>query len=192
MMVNSSRRRTVGNSLEAQCYLAHLTDENLNNFRRNFQRSLKQFHLLGIYEPDEVIDEAVMRLITAIERGKKITNLESWIRSTGYNFIRELSRKRKYQNLDPNTLDSLVASPEDISLYLTQQEESERVHNALKELKPETQELIKLRFFQGLSWPEIVQHLTQNGQKVSEATLRKRGERAINQLKEVYFEKLPR
>jgi RNA polymerase sigma factor (sigma-70 family) len=188
--VNSSIRRTVDNSVDQKCYLDLLTEETLKKFRLTFKRYLKQFNLFGIYEPDEVLNEAVLRF-KALHKGKKVPNPEAWIKKTGFNFVREMSRKRKCQNLDHNTLESVVASVEDINLDLIKQEESDRVHDALKKLSLENQQLLKLRFFQGLSWSEIAQHLTtQNGNKVVVETLRKRGERAINQLREVYFDKL--
>lgn len=186
MIVNSLRRRIDGDFLESMCGL-ELTEENLQNLRKNILGRLKQFHLQGIYEPDDVLNEVVIRFMRTLLKEKKIFNPEAWIRITAYNIIRELSRKQKCQNLDHNTHESMVASGEDISLYLTQQEESERIHDALKKLSPETQYLLELRFFKGFSWQEIAQYLTQKGQKVSVATLRKRGERAINQLREVYF-----
>jgi len=192
MTGNYYLRITVGNSPEPKRYL-ELTEENLNNLRRNFKCRLKQFHLLGIYEPDEVLNEAVLRLIKALHKGNTIPIPEAWIKRTGFNIMREMSRKQKCENLD----ESVVASGEDISLNLIKQEESERVHDAVQKLSPENQQLINLRFFLGLSWSQIAQHLNQNGNKVAVDTLRKRGERAIkelkaiNELREVYFENLP-
>jgi DNA-directed RNA polymerase specialized sigma24 family protein len=148
MIGNSSIRIIVGNSPEQERYL-ELTEENLNNLRRNFKSRLKQFHLLGIYEPDEVLNEAVLRLIKALQKGNTIPIPEAWIKLTGLNIVREMKRrKQKCQNLDPTNIpESVFASGEDINLDLIKQEYSDRVHDALKKLSPENQELLNLRFF---------------------------------------------
>jgi RNA polymerase sigma factor (sigma-70 family) len=191
MTVNYSRQRTIGDALETM-YGLKLPEENLKNLLLHFSIRLRQYGLLGIYESEEVLYEVGSRFWDTLQKGKNvpIPNPEAWARITGRNIIHELSRKqKKYQTVEPNKLELVVATDEEISLTLEKQEESDRIHDALKQLKSETQELLKLRFFQGLSWQEIAEHLAQNGQNVSVATLRKRGERAINQLREVYFEK---
>ncbi|HBL13787.1 MAG TPA: hypothetical protein DD379_20810 [Cyanobacteria bacterium UBA11162] len=189
MTVNSSRRRTIADSLE-KMYGLKLTEDNLKNLREHFLDILKQYHLLSLYEPEEILNEVGSRFKNTLQKGKKVPKpkLQAWARSTGRNIIRELSRKeKKYRVIGLNEWE--VATDEEISLAVEKQEEFERVHDALKELSAETQGLLKIRFFQGLSWQEIALHLAQKGQNVSVATLRKRGERAINQLREVYFEK---
>ncbi len=193
MKLNSSRRRTIGDSLEARCGLdgLELTEENLQNLRENFRGRLKQFHLDDIYEPDDVLNEVVIRLMKTPQ--KEGLHPEAWAKGIGLNVVRELKRKStKYQTVEPNTLESVVASGEEISLALEKQEESERVREALKDLKLEEQELLNLQFFKELSWQQIADHLARKGRKVSVGTLRKRGQRAKEQLREVYFEKFLR
>ena len=168
-----------------------LIEENPNNLRQYFECRLKKFQLFGIYELDELLNEIGLRYFKAIQKGNTIPILEAWVKVTGFNIIHEMKRKQKCQNIDHNILESVVASGEDISLNLINQEESERVHDAVQKLSSENQQLINLRFFLGLSWSQIAQHLNQNGNKVAVATLRKRGERAINELRKVYFENLP-
>lgn len=189
MTINSSRRRTIADSLE-EMYGLKLTEDNLKNLREHFLYLLKQYHLLSLYEPEEILNEVGSRFKNTLQKGKNVPKpkLQAWARSTGRNIIREQSRKeKKYRAVGLNEWE--VATDENISLSVEKQEEFERVHDALKKLSAETQQLLKLRFFQGLSWQEITLHLTQNGQKISVATIRKRGERSINQLREVYFEK---
>lgn len=194
MTVNSSSRGTIGDSLEA-LYGLKLTEENLKNIRLNFKRLLKQFHLLGIYEPDDVFNEAVIRFMKTLQKGKRVPKPEAWFNTTGFNIVRELSRmQKKYRTVEPNTLESEVASDEEISLALEKQEKSERTHEALMELKSEDRELLMLQFFEGLSYPEIAQHLAQKEQNVSASTLRKRMQRAKEKFGEVYsknYDKLP-
>lgn len=191
MRLNSSRLRTSGDSLEVM-YGLKLAEEELKNLQKHFLDYLKRYQLLSIYESEEILYEVASRFRDTLQKGKNVPKpkLRAWASSTGRNIIRELSRKhKKYQVVEPNTLESEVASGEDISLALEKREEWGIIHEALKEIKPEDQDLLERRFFQGLSWKEIAQHLAQNGQDVSVPTLRKRGERAINQLREVYFDK---
>ena len=180
--------RTVGNSPESKCYRDILKEEKIKKICRTFKSYLNQFNLLTICEPCEVLNEAVIRLITALQKGNTILIPEAWIKKTGFNIIREIKRKQKCQNLDPNIIESVFESGEDISLNLIKEEESKTLHDALQKLSSENQQLINLRFFQRLSWAEIAHHPTQNGNNVAVATIRKRGERAINQLRKAYLD----
>ena len=68
---------------------------------------------------------------------------------------------------------------------------NEQIVKNIQQLKPLSGEIVKMRFFQKLSWGEIAEILSRReGKQIGAATARKRGERALNELREIYFKKL--
>ncbi|NET56134.1 MAG: sigma-70 family RNA polymerase sigma factor [Symploca sp. SIO2E6] len=67
------------------------------------------------------------------------------------------------------------------------QEESVHLHEALLQLPTEKRKLLSLRIVDDLSWKEIADYYRERGEKISAATLRKRHQRALNSLRELYI-----
>lgn len=150
---------------------------------------LHQLGLLKCYQPAEVMAEVICRLDCAIKLGKKIYNLEAWVRRTGLNFIYELSRIEKRYSLvgDNITLESFMYIG-DVTVVSSEYEENyTELHEALKLLNPSYQEILKMRYFQCLSWEEIAQIFAARGELVQVQTLRKRGQRALEALRVTFF-----
>lgn len=59
------------------------------------KRTLKQFHLDKFYEPNDILNEVYCRTIKALEKGTIIHSFSGWVRATGFNCVREFSRKEK-------------------------------------------------------------------------------------------------
>lgn len=167
-----------------------LNNSTLADLRIFFRSRLQQFGL-GCYEPDDVINESIVRLDRAIKAGKQILNMEAWIRVTGLNYIRELSRKqKKCQAFDPLELDKHTQSEQrDFILEEADTSEHSKVRQALQELKPQEREILELRFFENFSWQNIAQYLANKGDCATIDALRKRGERAIKRFREVFLSK---
>ncbi|MFB2967627.1 sigma-70 family RNA polymerase sigma factor [Aerosakkonema sp. BLCC-F183] len=168
-----------------------LNSSTLADLKIFFRYRLQQFGLLGSHEPDDVINESIVRLDRAIKAGKQILNLEAWIRVTGLNYIRELSRKqKKCQAFDPFELDKHTESEQcDFILEEADTSEHRKVREALQELKPQEREILELRFFEKLSWQDIAQYLANKGNCATVDALRKKGERAIKRLRKVFLSK---
>ncbi|MEC4984690.1 MAG: sigma-70 family RNA polymerase sigma factor [Oscillatoria sp. PMC 1068.18] len=162
------------------------------------QRSLFQFHLNSCYEVNEIINIVYLRGIKLTKSGKAIHNPVGWLRTTSYNVIREISRAKRerlfleygeasesklaQENPPPNILDSLITEEEvskDIRL----------IQKALAHLSEEERQIIELRTVRQLSWEEVKNHLSQKEQlELKISTLRKRGQRTLNKLREIYHQ----
>ncbi|NEO72457.1 sigma factor-like helix-turn-helix DNA-binding protein, partial [Moorena sp. SIO3H5] len=59
---------------------------------------------------------------------------------------------------------------------------------ALQKLEPQDSQLIVLRHIEGLSWQQVVSHLASNGEVVTEASARQRGNRSLKRLRKIFFE----
>lgn len=170
-----------------------LEDNNpLTVLRHFFRLRLSQYGLLGKHEPDDILHEAISRLWSASLAGKDIYNAVAWLRQTGLNIINELSRaKNKYRIIDNPNLDlELILSDEqkhheseDYELYV-------QLYQALQELDFADRELIILRFYKQMSWQDIGELLAKNGVPLSNAALRKRGSRALENLRKIFMVRL--
>ncbi|MBE9178117.1 sigma-70 family RNA polymerase sigma factor [Oculatella sp. LEGE 06141] len=154
------------------------------------QRTLRQFHLEGIHSEAEIFNEAYVRGATLASAGTVINSPKAWMRQTAFNVIRELSRQsRRYQSTDYEHCESGEILPllEDaIALDI------QAVLLALHALEPGDRCVIKLKAIESLSWKEVKERLIAMGEKPqTEAALRKRGQRAMQRLREEYHKNRP-
>ncbi|NEP47719.1 MAG: sigma-70 family RNA polymerase sigma factor [Moorea sp. SIO3C2] len=150
---------------------------------------LRQFNL-----PDdqiyEVINETYLRGIKGLDSGQEIKNPGAWIRATSLNVIREMSRKRKKEQLwDSNLIEHQIALEDSHSLSSANSEDEnlKLLELALQKLEPKDNKLIVLRHIEGLSWQQVVSHLASKGEVVTEASARQRGKRALKRLRNIFF-----
>lgn len=145
-----------------------------------------QFHLNC--DAHSVVNEAYLRGINTINDGKEIYSPLAWMRSTAFNIIRERSRKQNKVNYDSpfleNYLDNIHIEADSITMI--DPEVKHLLDAALTSLKPKEQEVLKLRWIDGLSWREIAYKLSCEAEQISEGTIRKRGGRALKRLRKKY------
>jgi RNA polymerase sigma factor (sigma-70 family) len=159
-----------------------------------YRLRLRQYELLGKYEPDDILNDAVSRLDKAVKSSKIIYNVVPWLRKTGLNIINELSREQnKYRIIDSQKLDlELILSSEQ---YHQENDDGElymQLYQALQLLDFNDRRLVILRFYQQLSWQDIVRRFAEDNIYISETTLRKRGSRALATLRKIFREKFLR
>lgn len=154
-----------------------------------YRRSLSQFNLLGRYEPEEVMSEALIRCMDAKTKGKMIYNLEAWLRSTGFKIVQEFSRDSgRAVLLEQTILESLVSDPSDGLLVLQVKEEIHILYNVLKEL--DDGDIIQMKYIENLSWQEVANRLVERtGETVSVDALRQRAARAKKVLVKKFSER---
>lgn len=146
------------------------------------ERRLAQFNLSESVTAIDILNEAYLRGVRLIDNGKHIDNPLAWIRVTSYNIIREYSRESK-KNF--HLEESMIGSPTDYNLlnYQDINTDLEMVLLALEKLDEVEKEILRLKIIEQLKWKEILQVLKQKGIIFkSEAALRKRKERALEQL----------
>jgi DNA-directed RNA polymerase specialized sigma24 family protein len=148
------------------------------------RRSLWQFHLLGIYSEACILNEAYIRGCELIARGEIIRNPEAWLKQTAYNIIREWSRyERKSLPLEEHLLPDL----QDSVLPEVLEDDLGTLRLAFQMLETKDQQLLNLKICNGLSWKEIQEMLQLQGQgHLTEASLRKRKERALARLRKKF------
>ena len=143
--------------------------------------------------------EVLTRYDKKVKKKEEIPNVEAWMKLTALNCIRELNRQeypvtalRKIPHdpsdfeTDPKLLKSMMSNSEDITDL--ESENRSQVRKAMSKLPSYKRELLELRIVQGLSWNEIANHYISQGKSVKVATLRKRKERALEELRGVFLE----
>lgn len=156
------------------------------SFCASVTRTLHQFRLSGTYEAREVIAEAYTRGVKQITSGTLIEVPLAWLRGTCLRVISELKRKQlKSENpkLDPKNY-----VVEDTALSeMVLQEDIRAIQFAVKHLSAEDHHLLCVRIFEGLTWQEIGELISQPGDlPLSPGTARQRGSRALKRLRQHY------
>lgn len=186
MKQNISTSRCLALSLQ-QRYPELENRLDIDGFYKSILVRLRAFNLIGRYDPHDVINECLVRLDQAEKNGKFIPNLAAWLRLTTLNVIREFNRDtKKSDSYDPSVLGELISEPCTES-NSEDDEQYRAVRQALDTLSEDKRELLELRFFHNLSWEEVAAHYTTRGKSVKVATLRKRGQRALEELREAFL-----
>jgi DNA-directed RNA polymerase specialized sigma24 family protein len=160
------------------------------------RRRLYQFGLQAYFTEVDIFVEAYLRGVRYTYQNQvPIQYPHAWMKRTAYNVIREWKRDRqRYAAAD---LDALIEQGK-----LTDDEpftsptafdgssrglDWDRVIQSFGQLSVCDRNLIYWRYIEGLSWQDIQARLaTQGHGDVSQSTLRKRGQRAMDKLRELY------
>ena len=160
------------------------------------ERSLRQFHLTSRIEASEILAEAYLRGKKFLQTGQMINNPHAWLKKTAFNIIREHSRKFRKYLVEPYEEGKTLENPS-TNLVEKQGIESDladlyQAFKLLAEEEPEGAQLLYLKIIQGLSWQEIHEILSQEGENVPNlATLRQRASRAKKRLRHIFHSVAP-
>ncbi|TBR56655.1 hypothetical protein B4U84_28870 [Westiellopsis prolifica IICB1] len=174
---------------------------NWNGLYKNVQARLRQFNMTNNYSPDVIIIETISRWDRNTKKGKQVPNVEAWMKLTALNCIRELHRQDhsataswKVNLCDPSTFETnpsllkAVIAKSESSIEDEGEDRWQQVREAMSKLPEDKRELLELRIVQELSWNEVAGYYASQGKDVKVATLRKRGERALEELREALLE----
>lgn len=153
--------------------------------RTHIRNELRKFRLYS-YTEDDILNQVCLYLVEALQSGKNISYPVAWSRKVSQRHIWRLRNKSKSQPTDPDRLEYL--SNQHANLNLPYDEKAEIIEK-LQKLKLEQRKLLEWYFFDGLSWPEIAELLSQQETKeINAVTARKRGQRAKEELRRIYLE----
>lgn len=152
------------------------------------RRELMRFHLENYYNENYIISEVYLRARNQFEKGINISNTSSWIKAVAYRIIRELSRADS-RSISWDNSKEIVQITEELEDW---QDHFDALRQAINRLSPIDSHLLNLKIVEGKSWSEIRDIMRANGYgDVTEATWRKRKERALSLLRKHYHHILP-
>ncbi|MBF2067602.1 MAG: sigma-70 family RNA polymerase sigma factor [Calothrix sp. C42_A2020_038] len=157
---------------------------------------LAQFGLSNLYQPEQILSEALLRLECALKQGKNIYNHEAWLRTACFLCILEVRHdENKLLNIDINiNIDETLANTlTSHNLKVEQSEVTETyqiLDQVILELQASERELLMMRFYENMSWDEIACKFANRGETISLPALRQRGSRAMRSLRKAYQDQI--
>jgi len=148
-----------------------------------------RLRILGItlMSEEDVINYACMCLVETLRSGKQVIYPVAWARLVSSRYINY--QYKKYKMSKPTESDKIEYLANRCNQGLTLWDDDQEIKKKIQQLNPSDQEIVVMRFFQEFSWKNIALHLSQQeGKKISEVTARKRGERAIDKLRQKYLD----
>ncbi|WOD38204.1 sigma factor-like helix-turn-helix DNA-binding protein [Nodosilinea sp. E11] len=158
------------------------------------QRTIRQFGLQAYITEIDIFVEAYLRGVKYTQQHQaEIHQPKAWMRSTAYNIIRECKRDRLHYSalaFDELMDQGQLAGDTPLPAAVDDQAISNAISavlQALAALSPGDRALIQWKVVEGLSWQEVQTRFVAQGEdRVSQATLRKRGQRALERLRRAY------
>lgn len=156
------------------------------------KRTIRQFELQGYVTEIDIFVEAYLRGVRYTQqRQEHIHQPKAWMRHTAYNIIRECKRDRlhystlAFDELMGQGAADTTSSPTVDDAAITNAIDS--VLQAFEALSVGDRNLIQWKVIEGLSWQQVQTRLVGEGEdRCSQATLRKRGQRALERLRRAY------
>jgi RNA polymerase sigma factor (sigma-70 family) len=141
-------------------------------------------HLSG----EDIIQHVTECLIRDLKSGKKIEYPIAWAKLVSERYISKVYKKnRKTEATEAEKIEYFanLVLEETSFPYL---DHNRQLHQSIQQLKPSSRQLIEMRFFQQMHWNKIAEILScQENKLICIATARKRGERALNELRQIYL-----
>ncbi|MFQ4139900.1 RNA polymerase sigma factor [Nodosilinea sp. PGN35] len=156
------------------------------------KRTIHQFGLQAHITEIDIFVEAYLRGVRYTQHNQEhIRQPKAWMRRTAYNIIRECKRDRqRYSAVAFDELMEQAPTPEPGAAAVDDQAIDRAITSvlqALEALSPGDRNLIQWKVVEGLTWSEVQARLRAAGEeRVSQATLRKRGQRALERLRRAY------
>lgn len=153
---------------------------------------MSRIHVLKLgsfLSEEDVIQHVNMCLIERLQSGVKVHHPVAWAKLVSERYISALYKKHKMsQTTESNKIEYLAnLHYQKNNLY----DDYEEITKYIQQLKFASREIIVMRFFQGLSWHKVAEILShREGKRICAATARKRGERAINKLRQIYLKQV--
>ncbi|KST61963.1 sigma-70 RNA polymerase sigma factor region 4 domain-containing protein [Mastigocoleus testarum] len=153
---------------------------------------MNRIHVLKLnsfLSEEDVIQHVGMCLIEKLRSGVKIHHPVAWAKLVSERHINALYKRHKMsQTTESDKVEYLA------NLYYQKNnlyDDYEEITKYIQQLKFASREIIVMRFFQGLSWHKVAEILShREGKRICAATARKRGERAINKLRQIYLKQV--
>lgn len=170
-------RQAVNQVLQAEWLRIHI---------RGRIHSLK---LSSLISEEDIIQYVLISLTETINSGTTVNYPVAWSKLVSERRIQKLYKKHRLSEATESEIIEYYASQRcDKNSFDNNNDE---ITKKIQQLKPTSREIIRMRFFEDLSWDKIADILSKReGKQIRVATARKRGERALNELRQIYFKKL--
>lgn len=136
--------------------------QNLAAIYDYYQPLLYRYIYRRVGDVDVALDltgDVFRRLLQAIDQGAgPDENVRAWLYRTGHNIVVDHYRRQQHRQHLP-LKDEVLSAPEDPARTAEQHLDAERVRHALQRLTPEQQQVLTLKFLEGLDNDEVAEIL---------------------------------
>ncbi len=159
-------------------------------FLNYLQRTGKQLNIKNL-DPCELVSDATMRGLTYIDdNSKRIENTPAWLRKVCTYIMLDMVKGEKKNRLLKEKNKSLEQGTDPLG-KVESDEQKEILNQAISFLSKEDQQILDLKFYQGLSYKEIQQfYLDSFGKSIRISALRQRESRALQRLRKQFLQKI--
>lgn len=126
---------------------------------------------------EDALQEALVKVWKHLPSLRLHGSLKAWLLRIVVNEVNQQFRKRRVQTLPLEKASELAGDPDEVGETLIRQEEYQFLRQALGMLPPDQKETVVLRFYSGLTVPEIAAVMGQR-----EGTIKSRLSRALDRL----------
>lgn len=139
-------------------------------------------------DPQDILADAVYQGLVFIQnRNQPIENPKAWLRVTCLNLLKKQVRKTVNHGKLCRHLKESSSLTENPLAAIERSEWLDQFHEAVTQLPPEEQDLIRFRLFEDKTYEQIYYWLeSRDGKAPDIPTIRKRYSRALNRLKSVF------
>lgn len=156
----------------------------LMNYIKNRIYTLR---LSSYLSEEDIMQYALCSLYQELKSGKTVQYPIAWAKLVCERYINKQYRKNKNTQTRESSQIEFLANLRSQEIDIHFFDNNEQLHHSIQQLQDSSRKIIEMRFFQQMHWSEIAEILSgQEGKTISEATARKRGERAITRLREIY------
>ncbi|MCG6135136.1 MAG: hypothetical protein MET45_10795 [Nostoc sp. LLA-1] len=155
--------------------------------RNYIKLRLRVYNMNNALSEEDVINHVVLCLVKTLQSEKPVYHPVAWAKVVSERYINNQFKKLKNSELTDSDKIEYLANR--LVEQNTPFDEKKEIHKKIKQLTPGNQKILIWRFFQHLSWNQIAELLSQEeGKTINTATARKRGERAIDELRKKYID----
>jgi RNA polymerase sigma factor (sigma-70 family) len=141
-----------------------------------------------ISEEDVIQHAAAECAIKYFNSGQRIEYPITWAKLVSERYINKLYKKNRNSEATDSEKLEYLANIAFEERNLRDSENQGQLHQSIRQLKSASRQIIELRFIQELHWDQIAEILScQENRVICIATARKRGERALRELKKIYL-----
>lgn len=159
-----------------------LQSDKLRNYIKLRLRVRNMNHALS---EEDIINHVLLCLVETLQSGKQVSYPIAWAKVVSERYIN--SQFNKLKSSETTDLDKIEYFANRQMEQHTPFDEQSEICQKFQQLTPGNKKLLIWRFFQHLSWNKIAELLSkEEGKEISSSTARKRGERALCELREKY------
>lgn len=129
---------------------------------------------------EDALQEALVKVWKHLPSLRLHGSLKAWLLRIVVNEVKQQFRKRRVQTLPLEKASELAGDPDEVGATVIRKEEYQFLRQALGMLPPEQKETVVLRYYSGLTVPEIAAVMGQR-----EGTIKSRLSRALDRLGDI-------